>query len=248
MAGTLVEMQDPYRPHAPPPDPELARLAMQGQQRRAELAAGQHGQQQHAGSGHLRTAIGAYRGSTVKRIMLAVILVTVLTAGVGVVISVLGRPDIGGMLAPAFAIAFVTFMIYVFVPPLASQGAVNAEQDWARGLPFALEGYFEALGGQPRGARRIVYEIIWQHGARAPDPALVHGVFGAVDPTARLDHADARAAHVTGGAVSGVTGIRINRVPVYRNHRLPAHIHAVVEKVLLPLHRSHPIARVVLKG
>ena len=54
------------------------------------------------------------------------------------------------------------------------------------------------------------------------------------------------AARVLGGLVSGITGIRINRVSIYRNHRLPAHIHAVVEQVLLTLHRSHPIARVSL--
>lgn len=219
---------------------------MQGQQRRAELAAGSHTQQQQAGGGHLRTAIGAYRGSTLKRCMLAAILLCLVSGGVGAALSAAGNPEIGSFFIPGFVIAFVVFMIYVFVPPMASEGAMNAEQQWVRALPFELQGYFETLGAQPSAARSIRYEIVWQDGTRTPDPALVHSVFGAVDPKARLDHADARAARVLGGLVSGITGIRINRVSIYRNHRLPAHIHAVVEQVLLTLHRSHPIARVSL--
>lgn len=51
---------------------------------------------------------------------------------------------------------------------------------------------------------------------------------------------------VLGGNVSGVTGIRTNNVPVYRNHRLPAYMHSIVEQALVPRHRSHPIAYVRL--
>jgi hypothetical protein len=241
-------MQDPYRPHAPPPDPELARLAMQGQQRRAELAAGRQQERQQAGGSHLKTAIGAYRGSTLKRVLLAGIIAGAFLGAIGAALSALGRPEIGGFLVPGFLAAFVGFMVYVFVPPLASQSAIDAEQMWMTSLPFALHGYFEALAAEPRAFRTIAYEIVWREGIRTPDPSLLHGVFCAVDPNARLDHSDSRQARVTGGTVSGITGIRVNRVPVYRNHRLAGAVHSVVEQVLQPLHRSHPIARVEIKG
>lgn len=87
---------------------------------------------------------------------------------------------------------------------------------------------------------------MWREGTIPPDPTLLHGIFGAVDPQASLDRMDASGARVTSGAVSGVTGIRINRVPVYRNHRLCASIHGVVEQVLLTLHRTYPLARVTV--
>lgn len=243
----MAEVAGPYRPH-PPPDPELARLAMQGKQRRAELAAGRRVGQQKAGVGHLRTAIGAYRGSPLKRCMLAAIALGLLSGGLGVALAEVGNTEIGAISMPGFVIAFILFMIYVFVPPIASQGAMTAEQAWMRALPFELRGYFEALSDEPSYERSMEYEIVWQDGATTPHAALVHGVFGAVDPNARLDHADARAARIIGSAVSGATGIRTNRVPVYRNHRLAAHVHDVVERALLPLHRSHPIARVSIKG
>jgi len=147
---------------------------------------------------------------------------------------------------PGFVIAFIVFMIWVFVPPLASRGAMAAEQSWVMGLPFQLVGYFDMLSAEPQFARSVTYEIRWQGGGRPPDPSLLHGIMGAVDPKARVDHVDASGATITGGAVSGHTGIRVNRVSVYRNHRLPAHVHSVVDQVLVTLHRSHPIAEVSL--
>jgi hypothetical protein len=240
-------MQDPYRPHAPPPDPELARLAMQGQQRRAEIQAGQQVDPRLAGR-HLRIAIGGYRGSTVKRCLLAVIVLGLGMGALGVVFMNLDRPDIGGFMIPGFALTFVTFMIWVFVPPIASQGAVAAEEMWAMALPFTMQGYFDVLSSEPRMGRKLVFEITWRDDARAPEPGLLHSVFCAVDPSAVLDDANARGARITSGVVSGATGIKMNGVRVYRNHRLPGHVHALVERVLLPLHRSHPIARIKLKG
>lgn len=239
-------MQGPYRPPPQGPDPELARLAMQGQQRRLEAAAANQVVQQDAGGNHLRTAIGAYRGSTLKRSMLTVILVSGVVGAISVAFNVSGASHVGSMLTPALVIAFVTFMIWVFVPPYASRGAMAAEESWVMGLPFQLTGYFDLLAATPQSGRSVTYMIRWQPGGRPPDPALLNGVFNAVDPKARLAHADTSGATVTGGLVSGHTGIRVNRVPVYRNHRLPAHVHDVVDQVLLALHRSHPIAEVTV--
>jgi hypothetical protein len=135
-----------------------------------------------------------------------------------------------------------------FIPPLASEGTVAAEHDWAMALPFQLVGYFELLSSEPRSARKLRYEITWRDGAAVPDPGLLHRIFGSVDPQARLDHADRQAAHVTSGAISGMTGITVNRVPVYRNHKLCKSVHGVVEQVLVTLHRTYPIAHVKISG
>jgi len=50
------------------------------------------------------------------------------TAAISGVLSALGSPDLEDMFLPAAAIAFMTLMVYAFVPPLASQGAGHAEQ------------------------------------------------------------------------------------------------------------------------
>lgn len=239
-------MQGPYRPPPQGPDPELQRLAMQGEQRRLEAVAGHDSSRKDSGERHLRTAIGAYRGSTLKRVLLAVILVALVSGAGVVVMNVSGNPELGMTFVPCFSVAFILFFFWAFLPPIASKGAVAAEQSWLISLPFQLTGYFELLSSEPRSARSIGYQIRWREGTRPPDSTLLHSVFCAADPQARLEHADANGASIRGGAVSGQTGIRVNRSPVYRNHRLPGHIHAVIDQVLLTLHRSHPIAEVTL--
>lgn len=240
-------MQGPYRPPGPGQDPELARLAAEGHQRRMAAAQSHQVEQRAEGSGNLRTAIGAYRGSTLKRVMLVVIVLCLLGGATGSALTSIGYGEIGGFLIPGFVIAFITFMIWVFVPPLASQGAVAAERAWMMSLPFQLGGYFELLSSDPEYQRSVRYQIRWQDGARPPDRGLLHSVFGAVDPQARVENVDHQGASITSGPVSGHTGIRVNRVPVYRNHKIPAHVHGVVDRVLITLHRSHPIAQVTLR-
>ncbi len=243
-------MQGPYRPNpqVPPQDPELARLAMEGQRRRMEVAAGHQIEQREAGGQHLKTAIGAYRGSTIRRISLTGLVGGAVLGIVGVILSAVGQLEIGEFLIPGFGVSFLCIFLTAFIPPFASQGAIAAEQEWAMRLPFQMVGYFEVLAAQPRPARRVIYELTWRDGVVPPDPNLLHGIFGAVDPEARLERSDARGARIIGGSVSGATGIRINRVSVYRNHKFCASIHGVVEKVLLPLHRTYPIAHVTLSA
>lgn len=242
-------MQGPYRPPpGPGPDPELARLAAQGQQRRMAMAQEHQAEMHSSGKGHLSTAIGAYRGSTLKRVMLAVIILSLASGALGAILAAVGLPEVTGFLVPGFVIAFVVFMIWVFIPPIASQGAIAAEQAWATSLPFQLAGYFEVLSGQPSFQRTVTFEIRWQPGPqRPPDRQLLISVISAVDPHARVQHADESSATLTTGAISGHTGIRVNRVPVYRNHRIPAHLHGLIDQVLVTIHRSHPIAMVTLR-
>lgn len=209
-----------------------------------EATAGRRDRLAEAGATHLRCAIGAYRGSTLKRVVLAVTILWLLVGSSG--LALYGTaPVVAGYMILGFAPALFSFLLYVFLPPLASRGAMDAERAWTTSLPFPLLGYFELLSSQPGISKTIVYEIRWRPGARPPERGLLHSVVGAVDPHARIDEDGGRAV-ITSGSVDGSTGIRVNNVPVYRNHRLPAAVHGVVERVLVILHRSHPIAEVKL--
>jgi hypothetical protein len=135
---------------------------MEGERRRMQMAAGQQMQEQAAGGNHLRTAIGAYRGSTIKRFVLVTLVGGALFGALGVTLSALGEGEIGQFFMPGFGVAFVCIFVVAFVPPLASRGAVAAEQDWLMALPFPLTGYFEVLSRQPTYGRKIIYGIAWR--------------------------------------------------------------------------------------
>lgn len=236
-ATLRLAMSNPYRPSPEPPDPELVRLAEKGMQRRFDHDSATSTLSQQAGAKHLRVAIGAYRGSLVKRSFLAGMLIFVLLGVVGVAFF--------SFLVISFFAAFILFMVWNFVPPVASRSAVAAERAWLSGLPFPVTGYFELLSAEPEPECTIEYVITWQ--ARPPDPDLLHGIIGAVDVAARRPESQANSTRITGGAVSGATGITVNDVDVHWNHRIPEHVHAVIDQALTPLHRSHAIARLTLQ-
>jgi len=240
--------QDPYRPAEPTvPNPELLRLAQQGhERRRAAVARG--AELRGPTSGHLSTAIGAYRGSAIRRFFLAVMLGGLATGVVGLALGktqLQAGPNTVG-LDLGFIVAFAAFFIYVFVPPKASRRAIEAERAWATSRPFELAGYFDVLSVEPTPACVIELAVTWRAGTRPPDGALLHGVLGAVDPGARVDWLDAYGATITSSPISGSTGICVNNVPVFRNHRVPERVHLFVDKALDALHRSYPIDRVTL--
>ena len=235
---------DPYRPQqGTNPDDELARLAQQGQRRIQAAAAGQSQVERVEGSRHLRVAVGAVRGSTFRRAFLVLALLGLLTliAGFALVVA-LGDLAFVPLLPLGFAAAMGGFMTFVFVPPLASQAAMAAERAWVASLPFELEGYFEVLAAEPSAVCKLRVELVWQ--TVGADPATLQGVVGLLDTDARVTERAADAATITSGVVSGATGIRINRVPVHRNHRVAAYLHRLVDVVLLPVHRNRPLARV----
>ena len=235
---------DPYRPYpVTNPDDELARLAQQGQRRIQAAAAGQSQHVQVEGSRHLRVAVGAVRGSTVRRafLVLAALGVLTLIAGFALVVAN-GDPVFVPLLPLGFASAMGGFMVYVFMPPVASRAAMEAERAWVAALPFAFEGYFETLSAEPSAVCKLRIELVWQ--TVGADPATLQGVVGLLDTDARVTQAAADVATITSGVVSGATGIRINRVPVHRNHRVATYLHRLVEVVLLPVHRNRPLARV----
>jgi hypothetical protein len=210
-----------------------------------EIAAGYRIKQQVAGGKHLRTAIGAYRGSLIKQIVLATLIGGVVSGALGITLAYVGMPEIGMSLMPGFSVAFLC-IFGMFLPPVATQGAIAAERSWSMSLPFQLLGYFEVLSIEPQRMRGVTYDIIWRESTRPPDVHFLQSIIGAVDPEAQVVHMDARGARIMSGMISGFTGMRVKRGFVHRNHRFCKSIHGVVEQVLLPLHRTYPIAQVSL--
>ena len=237
---------DPSRPGATGPDPELLRLAAKGTARRAHAASTAPVTQDRDGDQHLRLAIGAYRGSALRRALLVLPITSALVGGV-LVLQQQG-PDRGAVGALVFGATMALFFLWLFVPPIASRGAMAREADWVDALPFELVGYFEMLSETPRLARHVTFEIQWEEGAQPPDRDLLFSALGAVDPEACVESSTDSGAFLISGSVSGQTAIRKNRVPVYRNHALPGRVHDIVDQLLVPLHRSHPMARVSIRG
>jgi hypothetical protein len=222
-------------------DAELQRLAEVGQQRRSELETAAALEKRTDASRHLRIAIGAYRGSAMKRVVLAI----GTCVGLAVIVLVhLTYPvlDLAIVLIVLFGLGAVTFIL----PPLASEGAVAAEARWVASLPFPLEGYFEVLSGTPQVARSIVYDLSWSSD-QAPDTTFLENVVAGIDPKARVEEANARGARVIGGPISGLTNVKeSSRSYATSNHRIPAGVHGFVDQVLSSLHRRYPLARVSL--
>jgi len=157
-------------------------------------------------------------------------------------------PTQGTVSALVFAATMTSFFLWILVPPIASRGAMAREAAWVDALPFELVGSFEMLSETPQFQRRVTFEIEWKAGTLPPDHDLLFGALGAAGLHAHVKSSDDRGAVIISGSVSGNTGIRNNRVPVYRNHALPGRVHAIVDLLLVPLHRSHPMARVSIRG
>ena len=188
----------------------------------------------------MRVAIGAYRGSTIKRVILALMVLGPAVGGLGMLTDILSfEVSLSAMMLP-WPLTFA----YIFTPPFASKAAIAAEQHWATSRPFELRGYLEVLSDEPAPMARLAFEIAWRPGARPPEPGLVQTACLAVDPAARVYDVTPYGLRIACGQISGITNIRINRVPVFRNHRIPAVIHAYVDTVLTTLHASYSIASV----
>lgn len=229
---------------------ELARLAQQGQ---ARLQAAQQGQAYAANAAadrNMRIAIGAVRGAPLKRAILVVLVLFVLAMIAGAVVAAFVIEDASSL--PSFMpIPFVGLfasiwlvVIYVFLPPTASRAAVEAERAWVASLPFALERYFDVIAAEPEGLCRLHVELQWT--TQGVDPRTLQGIVALFDTQARVPEAQGAYASFTTGPISGSTGIRVNRRNIYRNHRLAKAVHRLVDVVLLPIHRSAPLARVTL--
>lgn len=221
------------------PDGELERLARVGAERRNDVETAARVERQRDGQRHLQIAIGAYRGSAMKRTAVAIAVAAGLVASASVLLT-----------APVLAVAVVAIAVTVVivaavaVPPLASPATIAAEERWVTSLPFRLEGYFEVLSRTPAPTRTVVYDVWWAAG-HGPDTTFLENVVAAVDPAARVERRDAEGARIVSGPISGITSVKqSSRSYVSRNHKIPPSVHALVERVLVALHRRYPLARV----
>jgi hypothetical protein len=238
---------EPYRQSEGSVDTgKLARLAEEGE-RRIHAASERRSQVARAeANDHLRVAIGAVRGSPRARalIVLTVLGALMIVTGLALIVSA-PLVAIGPWLVPVgIVMAFGSNMASAFAQPVASVAQLDAEHDWIAKLPFAFEGYFEALSTEPERFTRLQIELAWQ--GDGPDLPTLQGIVGLLDTDARVTSAprDGDGATIMTGRVSGYTGITIDREPIYRNHEVAKYLHRLVDVVLLPVHHDRALSSV----
>jgi hypothetical protein len=232
-------------------DAELARLAAEGQRKideaAARNAASRETTEERTRDDVIRAAIGAHFGSGVRRTARVLFLAIPLLIAAAVAAFPVAGTDLGGPLAFVFGMlalaCFVTAIFLVSVQPMASRARVAAERAWSTSLPFALDGYFDLLAMDDCSACHILVNVQWGPG-RPAELALVEGAAGALDP-------DARAQANGSGVLIRSTAMPMTYLDRHRNRRgtnrqLAAYTHALVDRVLVPIHKSHPIARITL--
>jgi hypothetical protein len=234
---------EPYRPSPPGlrEDTDLARRAAEGQRRILDAKAGRGGAGPDAGARsrerNLRVALGGYYGAPIRTTSYVLI-----AAGIGLLIGgffwhaesviVLWPVLLGGVL------------LRVLATPLATPARVIAERAWQTSLPFALDGYFETLADEPALSMRLAIELHWSSDGRSAGEQAIQGLLGLVDTDAEVHVHERATVRIQSGVISGDTWIQSNGGPVKRNARIVPYVHALVDTVLLPLHRDFPIERI----
>lgn len=239
---------DPYRPQLPSND-ELQRLAREGQAR-LRAAHGHDAWTANADADrNLRTALGPVRGAPLRRAVLVLFVASLVPALASLALpSVLDDAiGLGSRIQLTITTVFAAMgllCLYLFMPPRASRAAVERERAWVASLPFTFDWYFELLASHPQAMSRLRVELWWS--AEGVDLATLEGVVALFGTDARVSEIQGGYAAIVTGPISGRTGIRVNRSFVHRNHRLGMAVHRLVDRVLLPIHRSAPLARVKL--
>jgi len=233
----------PYRADPPQPEAtkELARLAAEGQSRILQASAAPakiEEKKRRAGERHVRVALGGHHGAPVRTASYVLIGVAAL-ASVGALLWGAGMLWLGlPLLIGALAVRW-------YAPPKATLAQVARERAWVASLPFALEGYFDVLAGEPQLSCHLSVTLAWNEARLAPSEDVVRAVFGVLDTGTRVESRDG-AAVIRSSLLSGRTWIQLEDGPLSRNTKIVAYVHSLVDKVLLPLHRSCAIARVSL--
>ena len=228
------------------PDDELQRIVAEGQARQAEFAAKARTLADAAGEDHLAIALGAHQGTALLRAAAVAIGVGLVALAVGLALreTAAADPDVAlAVAAGGGALALVSSLVRLGVTPRASASGRAAEEAWRRSLPFALEGYFEALRGEPRASCHVQVHLDWAS-PRVPPAGLIASFVQRSDPAATAAPGDPSgwvSAPLPGpGGLEGGGRAR-------GNQRLVAYVHGVVEGALLALHAEYPIARVALR-
>ncbi|MCY0994466.1 hypothetical protein OV203_45505 [Nannocystis sp. ILAH1] len=217
------------------PSPELLRLAAEGA-RNIERA---DQRQLELGDNHMRVALGAHYGSARQRALYVPMLV-----GGGLVAAMAAGFISVDYLTAGMAVLLPGLLGVAFLDPVAGDARVASERDWLAARPFPVRGYFEALQQRPVAGAVLLTQV--RFAGETPPLDLVQGVLGRIDANPSVRSAGGRDLVLQSGLVSGATGIRINKVPVYRNHRIVPYVHRLVDEVLAPLHATYPIDQVEL--
>jgi hypothetical protein len=252
----------PDGPYRPPPstseaDADLARRAAEGARRQREADASLAVAQTAGAEKNLRVAVGGHFGSPWRTVP---VVVGVLLAAVDVLfLLTLPLSGTDPNFTTNFPLTLFTFMgaafalfVALFASPTATRARVAAEKAWAASLPFALEGYFDVLAAEPVAWCSLEITLAWADAGGAPSLETVQGILATIDTAARVAPCGGGTeVGIRSDLISGATGIstggKRNPRYVYRNHRFVAYTHRLVDEVLLPLHRSHAIARVSMK-
>ncbi len=117
-----------------------------------------------------------------------------------------------------------------------------AERAWLASLAFAVDHYFAVLALAPRAIFRLTFTIHLADSERAPSLDVLRDIVHVHDVNADVGLRD-----------DGMIAIECDEDAVslpgyfpYTVQNIAPYIHGLVDKVLVPLHASHPIARVAI--
>ena len=130
-------------------------------------------------------------------------------------------------------------------PPDFVESAVrkaHTETAWLASLPFAMERYFAVLAEEAQKTIRLDITISLNDARRAPSRDTLEGIVKTHDVEAEVTVSNGGPIVVRSCAMSGSGGY----LGPYQTARIPLYVHGLVDKVLLPLHRSYSVARVSL--
>lgn len=224
--------------------PELEALARAGRAAREDADDVSSRAAAIDGERHLREALASIYGAPTN---LMVRLLGGFALMAGLVMVMMNQSVPAPLGAATVALGILLAVAGGVMSPKAPLAGVEEERKWARSHPFALEGYFEVLSAKPRASGGVRAHVTWKGEGPDVEGHLLADAIAAADPGARVERNDAAEVVFVSGKIDGTTGSSVNRVPVVRNHRYPDHVHALVDKVLVPLSRRHPIERVRLE-
>ena len=266
-----------YRPEPSSADADLERRAAEGRQRIADATAKEASAEREAvdisRDVNLRAALGRQFGSPVRSLSTAILVLSVGSALGFIALAFVhdayvddraGAPQTGpfaplvrlalqmpaswGWIPPIAALALTGSLLLRFlVPPLATRRRVDAERAWMKGLPFAMEDYFEVLSAEPASECSLTFDLTWREDAPGLD--VVQGILGTVDTASRAESTSSRGMRLQTGVISGSMGVSVRSGggayrTVLNSFRVVGYVHRLVDDVLLPLHRSHALERV----
>ena len=117
-----------------------------------------------------------------------------------------------------------------------------AERAWLASLPFHVERYFDVLAEAPEAIFGLEVTVALVDASHTPSLEILRGIVHVHD-------VDAEVVLSRGGGIAIEVGSAAIALPGYYPYtvqKIAPYVHGLVDKALLPLHRSHAIARVTL--